>query len=40
MNDLFVKCLFELIGPAVLVLFVDGVVASTCLNQPKRELGR
>lgn len=39
MNDVFVKCLFEFIGTAVLVLFGDGVVASNCLKKSKGENG-
>lgn len=39
MNDVFVKCLFEFIGTAILVLFGDGVVASTCLKKSKGENG-
>ena len=37
MNDVFVKCLFEFIGAAVLVLFGDGVVACTTLKKSKGE---
>lgn len=39
MNDVLVKCLFEFIGTAVLVLFGDGVVASTVLKKSKGENG-
>lgn len=39
MNDVFVKCLFEFIGTAILVLFGDGVVASNCLKKSKGENG-
>lgn len=39
MNDVTVKCLFELIGTAILVLFGDGVVASTVLKKSKGENG-
>lgn len=39
MNDVMVKCLFEFIGTAVLVLFGDGVVASTVLKKSKGENG-
>lgn len=39
MNEVFVKCLFEFIGTAVLVLFGDGVVASTVLKKSKGENG-
>ena len=35
----FVKCLFEFIGTAILVLFGDGVVASNCLKKSKGENG-
>ena len=33
MNDVFVKCLFEFIGTAVLVLVGVGVVACTTLKK-------
>lgn len=36
---MFTKCLFEFIGTAVLVLFGDGVVASTVLRKSKGENG-
>ena len=39
MNEIFVKCLFEFIGTAVLVLFGDGVVASNVLRKSKGENG-
>lgn len=39
MNEVFVKCLFEFIGTAILVLFGDGVVASNCLKKSKGENG-
>ncbi len=39
MNDVFMKCLFEFIGTAILVLFGDGVVASTVLKKSKGENG-
>lgn len=39
MNDVMVKCLFEFIGTIVLVLFGDGVVASTVLKKSKGENG-
>ncbi len=39
MNEVFVKCLFEFIGTAVLVLFGDGVVASNVLKKSKGENG-
>ena len=39
MSDVFVKCLFEFIGTAILVLFGDGVVASTSLKKSKGENG-
>ena len=39
MNDVLVKCLFEFIGTAILVLFGDGVVASNCLKKSKGENG-
>ena len=39
MNDVFVKCLFEFIGTAILVLFGDGVVASNSLKKSKGENG-
>lgn len=34
-DTLFVKCLFEFIGTAILILLGDGVVASTVLNKSK-----
>lgn len=37
MNDVMVKCLFEFIGTAILVLFGDGVVACTTLKKSKGE---
>lgn len=39
MNEVFVKCLFEFIGTAILILFGDGVVASNCLKKSKGENG-
>ncbi len=39
MNEVFVKCLFEFIGTAILLLFGDGVVASTVLKKSKGENG-
>ncbi len=39
MNEVWIKCLFEFIGTAVLVLFGDGVVASTVLKKSKGENG-
>lgn len=39
MNELVTKCLFEFIGTAILVLFGDGVVASTVLKRSKGENG-
>lgn len=39
MNDVLMKCLFEFIGTAVLVLFGDGVVASNVLKKSKGENG-
>lgn len=39
MNEVFLKCLFEFIGTAVLVLFGDGVVASNVLKKSKGENG-
>lgn len=39
MNELMLKCLFEFIGTAVLVLFGDGVVASNVLKKSKGENG-
>ena len=39
MNELWIKCLFEFIGTAILVLFGDGVVASTVLKKSKGENG-
>ena len=39
MNEIFVKCLFEFIGTAVLVLFGDCVVASNVLRKSKGENG-
>lgn len=39
MNELFTKCLFEFIGTAILILFGDGVVASTVLKKSKGENG-
>ena len=39
MNEIFIKCLFEFIGTAVLVLFGDGVVASNVLRKSKGENG-
>lgn len=35
MNEMMVKCLFEFIGTAILVLFGDGVVASNVLKKSK-----
>lgn len=37
MNDVMLKCLFEFIGTAILVLFGDGVVACTTLKKSKGE---
>ena len=34
-DTLFVKCLFEFIGTAILILLGDGVVAGTILNKSK-----
>lgn len=34
-NSLFIKCLFEFIGTAMLILLGDGVVASSILNKSK-----
>lgn len=34
-DSLFIKCLFEFIGTAMLILLGDGVVASTILNKSK-----
>lgn len=34
-SSLFLKCLFEFIGTAILILLGDGVVASTILNKSK-----
>lgn len=39
MNEVFTKCLFEFIGTAILILFGDGVVASTVLKKSKGENG-
>ena len=39
MNEMMVKCLFEFIGTAILVLFGDGVVASNVLKKSKGENG-
>lgn len=39
MNEMMVKCLFEFIGMAILVLFGDGVVASNVLKKSKGENG-
>lgn len=39
MNELFTKCLFEFVGTAILILFGDGVVASTVLKKSKGENG-
>ena len=39
MDGLLTKCLFEFIGTAILVLFGDGVVASTLLKKSKGENG-
>lgn len=39
MDGLLTKCLFEFIGTAILVLFGDGVVASTVLKKSKGENG-
>ena len=39
MQELWMKCLFEFIGTAILVLFGDGVVASTVLKKSKGENG-
>ena len=39
MHELWMKCLFEFIGTAILVLFGDGVVASTVLKKSKGENG-
>lgn len=39
MNEVLVKCLFEFIGTAVLVLFGDDVVASNVLKKSKGENG-
>lgn len=39
MDTIWTKCLFEFIGTAILVLFGDGVVASTVLKQSKGENG-
>lgn len=39
MNEKMVKCLFEFIGTAILVLFGDGVVASNVLKKSKGENG-
>lgn len=34
-DSLYIKCLFEFIGTAILILLGDGVVASTILNKSK-----
>ena len=39
MNEIITKCLFEFVGTAILVLFGDGVVASTVLKKSKGENG-
>ena len=39
MDAIWTKCLFEFIGTAILVLFGDGVVASTVLKKSKGENG-
>ena len=39
MDTIWTKCLFEFIGTAILVLFGDGVVASTVLKKSKGENG-
>lgn len=39
MDGMLTKCLFEFIGTAILVLFGDGVVASTVLKKSKGENG-
>lgn len=39
MDGMLTKCLFEFIGTAILVLFGDGVVASTLLKKSKGENG-
>lgn len=39
MEGILTKCLFEFIGTAILVLFGDGVVASTVLKKSKGENG-
>lgn len=39
MDGLLTKCLFEFIGTAILVLFGDGVVASTLLKKSKGKNG-
>ena len=39
MEGLLTKCLFEFVGTAILVLFGDGVVASTVLKKSKGENG-
>ena len=39
MDTIWTKCLFEFIGTAILVLFGDGVVASTMLKKSKGENG-
>ena len=39
MEGILTKCLFEFVGTAILVLFGDGVVASTVLKKSKGENG-
>lgn len=39
MEGILTKCLFEFVGTAILVLFGDGVVASTLLKKSKGENG-
>ena len=39
MEGILTKCLFEFVGTAILVLFGDGVVASTVLKKSKGEHG-